>query len=292
MRALNIIIKQLKIYYQITKPQRTLSNVLTAIAGLLFAAELAPSLTLFLALTIGIGLVIASACTFNNIIDKRIDKIMNRTKKRALPAGKISTPAAIIYAAIIGIIGFFILTFTNWLTVSIISIAFIGYVAVYAYAKRHSAHSTLIGTIPGGASLVAGYTSFTNQLDQTAAILFLIMASWQMVHFYAITIYRLKDYKQAKIPVMPYVAGIKRTKIIMFIYLLLFLFVADLLTWTDRAGYVYLAGVNIVGIFWLLQVMRGFGVSDNNAWAKSVFKSSLIVLAAVSFLIAFGSVLP
>ena len=166
---------RLKSYIGLAKPERTLTNIMTAIAAYLFASQLDVSWLSFVALASGLTLVIASANALNNFIDRDIDKKMARTQKRALPSGDISAPASVIYSLVLGIIGFMTLTYTNWLTVAIIAAAYVWYVAIYSYAKRHTVYSTLIGTAPGGASIVAGYTAFTDRLDKAAVILFILM---------------------------------------------------------------------------------------------------------------------
>lgn len=290
MRAYTINL--IRTYYELAKPERTFANVITAVAGFLFASEWDIDWQLFILFIIGTTLVIASACVLNNYIDRDLDQKMDRTKKRALPSGRVSGRASIVYAVILGGAGFWALSYTNWLTVAILAAAYFSYVAVYGIAKRHTVYSTLIGTIPGGASLVAGYTAVTGTLDEAAAILFVIMLSWQMVHFYAIGIYRLKDYAAAKLPVLPAKAGIGRTKKHMFFYLIVFLFSTSQLKWAGYTGYIYLVAASLIGGFWLYKLIDGWSTKDSNAWARGIFKSSLIVLLVMCLLLALGPVLP
>src|SRR6266513_5066162 len=115
----------IKAYYLLTKPGIIYSNVLTAVGGFFLAAKGNINILLFLAMTFGIALVVASACVFNNYIDRGIDSKMARTKKRALVKKIISDGHALIYATILGILGFFLLLFyTNVLTAFI---AFVGF---------------------------------------------------------------------------------------------------------------------------------------------------------------------
>src|SRR5262249_4458865 len=148
-------------------------------------------------LLVGMGLIIASACIFNNYIDRELDAKMARTQKRALVTHEISVAAALLFAIALGAAGFVVLSRTNPLTVAVGPTAIITYVIFYGWARRHSVHGTLVGTIPGAASLVAGYTAATGRLDTAAWLLFAIMVVWQMAHFYSIATYRLADYKAA-----------------------------------------------------------------------------------------------
>jgi len=281
-----------KAYFGLTKPERTLANVMTAIAGFLFASEWKIDWKLFLALTAGSYLVIASACVFNNYLDRRLDEKMSRTRNRVLVSGEILSVNALFLGCVLAIAGFFILSFTNQLTVEVIIAGFIGYVFVYGYAKRHTEHSTLIGTIPGAASLVAGYTAVKDNLDTAALALFLIMLSWQMVHFYAIAIYRLKDYKAAGIPIFPLKRGVRVTKFYMVFYLVIFGLSAVWLTQSSSAGYIFLAVVLVLGVLWMQKTLRGFSSIKDGVWARGVFIFSLIVLLVLSLMLSVGSVLP
>ncbi len=290
MRA--YITSTIKAYYRLTKPERTLTNVVTALAGFLFACRWHIDWQLFWHFIIGLTLVISSACVLNNFIDRNLDKKMQRTKKRALPSGKIGGTNSVIYATTLGVIGFWLLTYTNSLTVMVVAIAYIFYVFIYTLTKRHTVHSTLVGSLPGAASLVAGYTAVSNSFDTTALILFIIMLTWQMVHFYAIAIYRLKDYEAADMPTMPSVAGIRSTRTQMIIYLVSFIVSSLLLSVFSDAGYIYLITVGTLGLIWLGKTLFGFNLTDSSRWGREVFKFSLIVVVVMSVLISLSTVLP
>lgn len=248
--------------------------------------------TLFWQFSVGLTLVIASACVFNNFIDRDLDKKMERTKKRVMPTGEVKAANAAIYGTALGAAGFWLLSYTNWLTVLIVFVAFVDYVVIYGFAKRRTLHSTLIGTIPGAASLVAGYTAVTGSFDITAFLLFVIMLAWQMVHFYAIAIYRLNDYKAAGMPVLPSKVGIDATRAQMLAYMAVFIVSICLLAIAGSAGVVFLIAGSLLGVGWLWQTLQGYNKRDSAIWARGVFKTSLMVVIALSVLIALGSVLP
>jgi protoheme IX farnesyltransferase len=269
-----------------------MANVMIATTGYLFATQWQINWSIFVALIVGLTLVIASAGVLNNIIDRDLDRQMDRTKLRALASNKITVKIAVAYALLLGLIGFGVLAYTNWLTMAVVAIAFFFYIVIYSYAKRHSVHGTLIGTVPGGAPLVAGYVAATDALYGAALILFLIMLAWQMVHFYAIAIYRLKDYRAAKIPVLPVKAGIKATKQYMMAYLVLFVFFTTLLTWQGFTGLFYLGACWLLGAVWLQKLMKGFAVKNDSLWAQEIFRFSLVALLILSVLLAVGPILP
>lgn len=282
-----------KKYYVLTKPGIIRGNLITAIAGFMYASRGSFSGSVLVALLAGVSLIIASGCVFNNYIDRDIDKKMSRTKKRALVVGSIKPLSALIYASLLGFIGFVTLfVFTNTLTATIGAIGFVSYVFVYGYAKRNTVHGTLVGSIPGSLSLVAGYTAVTGTFDLTAFLLFLIMAIWQMPHFYAIAIYRLDDYKAAGLPILSIKKGIKHTKVQIVAYIFLFGVACALLSIYSYAGYVYLAVMALVTTFWFVAGLKGFEAADSEKWAKSIFGISLLVLLIFSILLSVDNYLP
>ena len=282
-----------KTYYSLTKPGIIYGNVLTAAAGFLLAAKGHVDLWLLVATLIGTSLVIATACVSNNYIDRGIDKKMARTKKRALVQGTVPAHSAIMFAALLGVVGFLVLIlFTNMLVVGVGLVAFIDYVVLYGIAKRRSVHGTIVGSISGAAPVVAGYVAVTNRLDLGALIVFLILVLWQMPHFYAIALYRLKDYAAAGIPVLPREKGSKVTKLEILLYIAAFTVACALLTVFGYAGWTYLAVVIALGLLWLWLGLQGFKTTSNEQWARKVFLFSLIVILLLSLMLAVGPLLP
>lgn len=285
----------IKAYYQLTKPGIIYGNALTAAAGFFLATSINGtfSLGLFFAILAGTSLVIGSACVFNNFIDKDIDQLMARTKIRALVTGSISTKNALIFATILGVVGFILLAaFTNSLAVNIGLIGFVDYVILYGVSKRHSIYGTLIGSIAGATPIVAGYVAVTNRFDPAALILFLILVFWQMPHFYAIAIYRLDDYQSAKIPVLSITKGTKLTKIHMLLFTLAFAITVPLLTILGYTGYFYLTVMLLLSIIWLGLSLKGFRVGNEKRWARQIFLLSLIIIMALSLMLSVGAILP
>lgn len=283
----------LKPYYQLTKPGIIRGNLLTAAAGFLLAAGQSVNLVLLAALLAGTALIIASACVFNNYIDRGIDARMARTKDRALVSGAISGRNALIFASLLGLIGVYILAvFTNYLTLLIGLFGFVSYVVVYGYAKRKTWWGTLVGAVPGATPIIAGYVAVTGRLDLAAFLLFLILVTWQMAHFYAIATYRLKDYKQAAIPVLPAVKGVRNTQIQISLYALLFFIATIGLYVFGYTGYVYLVIMTVVSLAWLRLAILGCRATDVTKWAKGVFLFSLVVIAVFSLLLGLEAWLP
>jgi heme o synthase len=278
----------LKTYLELIKPERTLANVITALAGFLLGANGHIRLGLLLYTLIGITLVIASACVVNNLTDRRIDRKMTRTAKRALVSGKISSARAWIFAAVIGAVGFLVLgVHVSGLVVILGVIAYLDYVIAYGYFKRRSSISTLVGTVCGSMSLVAGYCAAIGHLNWGALILFLIMVFWQMPHFYAIGLYRKKDYKAAGLPVLPVIKGDKTTKRQMLLYIVAFELACLSLAVFGYAGVFYAVVVILLGVYWL-QLALSSQEQTTEAWARKMFSRSLTVLCLLCLALAIS----
>lgn len=270
-------------YYKLTKPGIVYGNALIASAAYLLGSKGEPEAATFLTMLIGICAVMASACVYNNVLDKDIDRKMKRTQGRALVSGTISTRNALIYATILLLLGLAVLQFgTNTLTTLVAIAGHFAYVVLYGIAKRTTVHGTLVGTISGSTPPVIGYVAATGQVDITAVLLFFVLVAWQMPHFYAIAIFRREDYASAHIPVMPLVKGLRTTRLHIIAYVLLFLALVVLLhTW----GGVSLLGTMIValsGMYWLYLCLLPSEESNVSGWARRQFGWSLSLLLILS----------
>ena len=275
-------------YYLLTKPGIILGNLITLAAGFLLASKGKIDFLLFFATLIGLAFIMASACVFNNYIDRSIDKKMKRTQTRALVTGSISGQHAIIFAIGLGIIGnVILLLFTNLLTVFVAAAGFFVYVVLYSMWKCRTIYGTAIGSIAGAFPPVVGYCAVSNHFDLGALILFSMLILWQMPHFFSIAIYHFDDYKAAEIPVLPIKKGYFRTKIHMVIYILGFILVSMLLTLFHYTGYIYLIVTISLGIVWLGLCLKGFNSDNNQRWGCHMFRLSLVMITVVSFMIPF-----
>lgn len=281
-----------KKYYYLTKPGIIRGNAITAAAGFLLASKNEFHLGTFVAMLIGISLVIASACVLNNYIDRKIDAKMERTKKRALVSGSISVQDAIIFASILGFGGLVSLSFTNLLAICLALIGVIFYVVFYGIAKRKTVHGTLVGSVSGAIPISVGYCAASGAFDIGAILLFLVLVFWQMPHFYAIAIYRKKDYQAAGIPVHPIEKGNHSTKVQIVLYIIAFIIASYTLMVFGYTGYAYLLVMALLGVWWLRMAVQGFSAKNDERWAEKVFGFSMIVLLAFSIMIAVEVLLP
>lgn len=280
-------------YYHLIKPGIIRGNIITAAGGFLLAAQGHIEPGLLLAMLVGLSLVIASACVFNNVLDRQIDLAMERTRNRALVSGVITVRHANIYATVLGLVGIAILiTYTNLLTSMIAAVGFISYVLIYGYAKRKSVHGTLVGTISGATPIVSGYCAVTGRLDLGAALLFLIMVFWQMAHFFGIAMYRHDDYAAARIPVLPVVRGMYRTKVQTMLYAVGFVLATLLLTLYGYTSISFAIIMTAISGYWLLLGARSWHRLTDVKWGKQMFLFSLVVVLALSLMISIDVFLP
>lgn len=274
-------------YYHLAKPGIIRGNLITATAGSLVAVRDSLDVSVLAATLVGLAMVIASACITNNYMDRTLDARMQRTKQRALVTGAISGRSALVLAAILGLCGFAVLaTGTTVLAAAIAAVGWLAYVMVYGYAKRHTAWGTVIGSISGAVPPVVGYTAVANQLDVTAGLLFALLVVWQMPHFYAISLFRLRDYRAAGLPVLPLVRGGRATRWRIMAYVAAFVVVAPLLSLSGAAGPAYALGVIVLGLWWLWRGYAGWHRLTDTAWGKRMFLASLVVLSTSCAILA------
>lgn len=283
-------ISSVKAYVALTKPGIISGNLVTAFMGFALAARGTYPLHTLLATLLGLAAVVGAGCVLNNWIDRDADKKMERTKKRPLVSGVIPVLGALIFSLVLLTLGLLDLTlFANPLTAVVALIGFFVYVMWYTFAKYITTFGTLIGSIAGAVPPVAGYTALSNQLDLAALILFLIVVSWQMPHFFAISIFRIGEYKAASIPVMPIVQGNHRTKIHMCLWTLVFITVTTLLTALGYTNLTYMVGALALGISWFVICLQGFKVTSDKVWARKVFRFSLVVITLLCVLLSFNT---
>ncbi len=275
-------------FFSILKPGIIFGNLITLCGGFFLASHDHFDGWLFLSVLVGMALIIGAGCIFNNLIDRDIDQLMDRTKNRSLVTRKIHPIIAIVYAFILLTLGFVELyQTTNFLTVWIAFIGFFVYVIIYSIClKRSTTFSTIIGAISGAVPMVTGYTAVTNRFDTGALLLFLIMFLWQMPHFYAIAIYRMQDFIAADLPILPVKKGIRYTKICMLWYIVAFTIVAVLPSFFGYTGWSYGIVALVLGLFWLYTGIKGFSTGNDLKWARKMFLISIIEIMVLCVMMA------
>lgn len=258
-------------------------NLITAIAGFVLAVgtQIAPGL--FAATLVGVWLVMASGCVLNNVIDRDIDGKMARTRDRVLVQKEVGPRAATLFGIVLGVVGFITLAvFTNWFAFGAAALGFFFYIGMYTMRfKRKSVYGAVVGSVSGATPPVIGYCAAAGRLDMAAVMLFLIMVTWQMPHFYAIAIRRAGEYRDAGVPVMPVARGVHRTKRSMLTFVIEFIVAALLLAMFVPMGIAYIAVALVLGIAWFVLAVRGMRITDdahNVRWARQMFFLSIGVM--------------
>jgi heme o synthase len=288
------MLARIKNYGLVIKPGIVFGNLISAAAGFLLASKGRVDGAALPATLIGISLVVASGCVFNNCVDRKIDRKMIRTRHRALAAGLIKLPIAVSYAALLGLTGLALLwAATNLLAVSIVLAGLVIYVGVYSlYLKRNSVYGALIGSLAGAAPPLAGYCAVTGRFDLGAVILLSIFSLWQMPHCYAIAVFRFDDYKAAAIPVLPVKQGTAAARKHMVGYILAFMAATLMLTAGGYTGYRTLAVATGLGLSWLYLAWSGYTASNERLWAKKLFIFSILTIFILSFMMSIDFTAP
>ncbi|WP_161866549.1 heme o synthase [Pseudomonas yangonensis] len=278
----------LKQYLNLAKPGIVFGNLISVTGGFFLASRGDANLALYFATALGVSLVIASGCVFNNYIDRDIDQKMERTRNRVLAQGLVSPVHAIVYACVLGVAGVAVLyAATNTLAVILVLMGFVVYVGLYSlWLKRGSVYGTLVGSLSGAAPPVVGYCAVSNEFDAGAAILLLIFSLWQMPHSYAIAIFRFNDYQAANIPVLPVIKGISAAKRQIVLYIAAFVVATLMLTLSGYAGYSYFVVAALSGAYWLWMGVSGYKAADDRVWARKLFTFSIISITMLSVMMS------
>ncbi|WP_273205295.1 heme o synthase [Marinobacter subterrani] len=283
----------LRQFIALTKPGIIFGNSISVMGGFFLAAQGEFNPGLFIATLIGLALVIASGCAFNNLIDRDIDALMERTLDRPLVRGTITPATTFGFATVLGMAGFTMLLGINLLTVGLAAFGFAIYVGAYSlYFKRRSVHGTLVGSLSGAIPPVVGYCAVTGVFDTGALILLVTFCLWQMPHSYAIGIFRFRDYQRVGIPVLPVAEGIRTAKHHSLAYTVAFTVSALSLSVAGYTGIGYFVVALLMGLYWIKIGLAGYQTTDDIKWAKGNFGFSILTVCALSLMMSLNGYLP
>lgn len=284
---------KLRAYYDTTKPERTLANVMTTGAGFVLASRWHINWLLLAMTLLGTTLIIMSACAANNVLDRGIDARMPRTRKRPTVTGDLPARNVTWLSVALGVAGFAVLSvWTNWLVVVLGLIGYVDYVVLYGWTKRTTVHSTLVGTISGAVPIMAGYSAVTGRLDATVWLLALAMVCWQMPHFYAIGIFRHDDYKAANLPIWPVRKGVRSTQKWLVVYTTLYALAVLALGVFGKVGVTATLLIVAAALYWLWRGTLGSRGMEPVQWARSMFGLSFVTLLVLCGGVALPPLLP
>lgn len=280
---------------QIIKMGLVQGNLIPAFAGSWLAIVLAnhsflSSIPQILMMLVGSTLIMGGACALNNYYDQDIDSIMPSKQQRPSVNGKISNRNLLLLSFGMMLVGEALLFALNIPSGVIGLLGIVGYVSFYSiWSKRHTVWNTVIGSFPGAVPPLIGWTAIESNISIIAVALFLVIFCWQPVHFYALAIKRKDEYSLANIPMLPSVKGFKRTRVSMFIWLILLLPLPLLLS---DLGTTFMVLATLLNLGWLYLGLTSFKKdSDQSKWATKMFVYSLNYLVVFFVLVVVVSLI-
>ena len=241
-------------FKQLTKVRLALSVVFSSIAGYLLAADV-PVLTDMILLAFGGYFMVGASNAFNQVIEKDLDALMNRTKNRPLPSGRMSVLSALVIAGILTILGLLVLYTINTRTAFFGGLSIFLYVCVYTPLKTRTPLAVFVGAFPGAIPFMLGWVAYSDQFGIEPGVLFMIQFFWQFPHFWAIGWMLDDDYKKAGFKMLPSGKADKATAFQIVFYTLWMLLIS-LLPVTAFTGSFNLSmvGAIIVGTLGLIML--------------------------------------
>ena len=270
-------------YYALTKPRVVQLIVFCALIGMVLAVPGWPTLAQLVRMALacsGIWLVAGAAAAFNCLVEKGIDARMKRTAWRPTAKGQLSDAQALVFSLLLCAAGAALLhvwinPLTMWLTLA----TFVGYAVVYTLIlKPLTPQNIVIGGASGAMPPVLGWAAMAGQVGHEALLLFLIIFLWTPPHFWALALYRVEDYRQAGLPMLPVTHGNEFTRLQVFLYTLV-LFAGCLLPFVfGMSSWLYLGAAVVLGLGFCAY---GFCLWRNysDALARKTFRFSLIHLS-------------
>jgi protoheme IX farnesyltransferase len=272
--------QRMRAFYALTKPRVVSLIVFTAVIGMFLATPgMVPPQVLFVG-TLGIGLVAGAAAAINCLVEQHIDARMQRTRWRPLPRGELTTSQTLVFAAVLGgaglwMLAYFVNPLTMWLTLA----TFVGYAVIYTLVlKPATPQNIVIGGASGAMPPVLGWAAVTGQVSTEAMLLFLIIFAWTPPHFWSLALYRTADYARAGVPMLPVTHGAHYTRLQVLLYTLI-LFAVSLLPYVvQMSGLAYLVAALALGGLFIAYALRIY-FSYSDALAQRTFRYSIAYLA-------------
>ena len=281
-----VSISLLSDFKTITKMGLSLSVVFSCLAGYLLAADTINYYVLSL-LAVGGYCMVGASNVFNQIIERDLDALMDRTKNRPLPMGRISVTNAFILGTLLTIIGLTILYNINPRTAMFAAVSIFIYTSIYTPLKQKTALSVLAGAIPGAIPFMLGWVAFTGRFDLEPGILFMMQFFWQFPHFWSIAWMLDEDYKRAGFKMLPTGAKDKGTalQIIGYICWTLIISLVPILSFTGSLELSLYAALPILalGMGFLYYGFKLFK-SQTNIAAKKLMAVSIVYLMSMQLI--------
>ncbi len=267
-------------YYSMTKPRIVLMSVLTAVAGTVISGQQV-GLLAWIGVVVGTALIVASASVLNMYLERDTDGLMPRTSQRPLPQKRVSDGGALVWGFLLAFAATPLLTFAVSPLAGLLgAVAFVLYVNVYTPMKRSSSWSTVVGAIPGAIPVLIG-GAVDGSISVSVFSVFALLAVWQLPHFYAIAMYRHKEYARAGMITLQKVVGPKWLRWCITFWAGVQLASSVWVYLSGAAGIYYLVVALLLGSAYLAYSVYGSLTKQGPAWAKRVFLLSIIYLPVV-----------
>jgi protoheme IX farnesyltransferase len=280
-------------FWRLMKPRVVSLIVFTAVIGMLLATPALPPVGLTLYATAGIALVAGAAAAFNCLVEEKLDAVMARTRGRPTVIGTITTSQILLLSGAVGGLGLAILwhavnPLTMWLTLA----TFVGYAVVYTIIlKPATPQNIVIGGASGAMPPVLGWAAITGDVPYQPLLLFLIIFAWTPPHFWALALYRRKEYARAGIPMLPVTHGESFTRLHLLLYTLVMIATTLMPFATGMAGFFYLGSALILDAVFLFYAIVLY-VAYTDTVAKRTFAYSIFYLAALFAALMIDHYLP
>ena len=227
-------------YFELLKPRVMSLAIFTAIIGLLVTPNhVHPLLAVFSIIAIGAGAGAAGA--INMWYDRDIDSIMDRTKSRPIPSGRVKSEEALTLGIVLSIFSIILLfVASNYIAAAFLFLSIMFYTFIYTmWLKRYTPQNIVIGGAAGALPPVIGWYAVSQDFSLFPVILFMIIFLWTPPHFWALSLYRSEDYQKAGIPMLPVVKGKKITRLNIILYSLSLLIISPSLWYLGFLGNIY-----------------------------------------------------
>jgi protoheme IX farnesyltransferase len=280
-------------YFALTKPRVVELLLVTTVPAMILAKRGIPSLWLILATLVGGAVAAGSANAINCYLDRDVDEVMRRTRRRPIPAHRIPPERALAFGYALGAISFFFLSVAvNVLAASLALSAIAFYVFVYTlWLKRRSVQNIVIGGAAGAVPALVGWAAVTGTVGLPAWVLFAIIFVWTPPHFWALAMRYRGDYAAAGIPMLPVVRGPEETRRQILRYSLVLFATSLLLIPLGHLGAVYGATAVVLGGWFVWRALRLWR-SASAAEPVRLFRFSIVYLAVLFASVAVDAVLP
>ena len=275
----------LQSYYQLTKPRIIILLLITTAAGMFVAAQGRVDPILLLVTLVAGALAAGSANAINCLYDRDIDYIMERTRWRPLPSGRVQPRDALIFALALAIVSFTLLTtFANLLAACLSLSGIVFYVLVYTHwLKRHSTQNIVIGGAAGAIPPLVGWAAVTGDLTWAPWLMFTIIVLWTPPHFWALAMMIRDDYAAVNVPMLPVVKGDEETARQIWIYTLILIPSTLLMTYPLHTNtWLYAIVAVALGSLFIQKAWALLQNPSDRQVARGLFKYSIFYLMLLS----------